>query len=148
MTEYIPTNSFGVTMSINADEIKEKIIVQTDRKYVNELGDTMRRNIGIKIFIIKDSGDPVDDKDVANKAYVSKYVNTHTDSNIYPKIASAIERDVPGLIIKATDTLHTLITNTSSSIEEKFKKDRTQITKYIQNDIHIALSDCKKKVDT
>ena len=37
MTAYIPTNSFGGTMSINADEIKEEIIVQTDRKYVNEL---------------------------------------------------------------------------------------------------------------
>ena len=82
-------------------------------------------------FIIKDSGDPVDDKDVANKAYVSKYVKHR--------------------IIKATDTLHTLITNTSSSIEEKFKEHQTRIITFkdsIQTDIHLALSDCKKKVET
>ena len=53
MTAYIPTNSFGGTMSINADEINEKIIVQTDRKYVNELGDTMRGNISMNNFKIK-----------------------------------------------------------------------------------------------
>ena len=146
MTAYIPTNSFGGTMSINADEIKEEIIVQTDRIYLNELGDSMKGNIGMNNFIIKDSGEPVDPKDVVNKAYVNTYVNTHTEESI----KSAIDKTVRPMIIKATDTLHTLISNTSISIEEEFKKHRTQIITFkdsIQTDIHIALSDCKKKVD-
>ena len=87
MTAYIATNSFGGTLSINADEFKKEIIVQTDNKYVNELGDTMRGNIGMNNFIIKDSGDHVDDKDVANKAYVSKY----NDSVIYPQVKKSIK---------------------------------------------------------
>lgn len=150
MTAYIPTNSFGGTIGIDADAIKEDIIVQTDKKYLNEIGDSMRGNIGMNNFIIKDSGDPVDPKDVVNKAYL----NTFADTAIYPRvdtsIQTAIEKDVRPLIIKATDQVHTLISNIATSVDEEFKKHKTQITTFknsIQTDIHTALTDCKKKVD-
>ena len=45
-------------------------------------------------FLIKNSGDPIDDKDVANKSYVNTFVNSFVDktNKIVTKLSSDVKR--------------------------------------------------------
>ena len=71
MSSYVPVNTAGGTLSINTDDIISEVKVYSDHKYVNELGDSMKGDLGMNSFLIINSGDPIDDKDVANKSYVN-----------------------------------------------------------------------------
>ena len=64
---YVPVNTAGGTLSIDTNDIIKEVKVYSDHNYLNELGDSMKGDLGMNNFQIKNLGDPVDDKDVVNK---------------------------------------------------------------------------------
>ena len=67
MTRIIPTNFTGGTLSFNFDDINE----QAETRFVNEHGDTMRGELNMNGYQIKNVGDPIDGDDVVTNKYLT-----------------------------------------------------------------------------
>ena len=154
MSSYIPVNTAGGTLSIDTDDIISEVKVYSDQKYVNELGDSMKGDLGMNNFLIKNSGDPIDDKDVVNKSYVNSFVNIFNDNVIKKsidktnKIISQLSIDVKEDFKKVNDNIKSLIDTLSNSIsaeirleiggskfeiDEEIKKLKDKFKQYIDN---------------
>ena len=50
MSSYVPVNTAGGTLSIDTDDIISEVKVYSDHKYVNEIGDSMKGDLGMNLF--------------------------------------------------------------------------------------------------
>ena len=140
MSAFIPTNIFGGTLSFDTDEIKHEIKIYSDKKYVNELGDTMKGDLGMNNFIIKHVGDPVDDKDVVNKSYL----NSELESKVKKSISS-LTFTFDNEIKTIKDKLKNIYQLDSSTVKEELQMINDKLIRLTSGNNMIILHTIEKE---